>query len=156
MAARVLELADAVVVAIQAGWDDPAPATVSRVYLFDVPDSDLGLRSVEGRQVYVFPAGIADAGLVTRNTSQTEYRIAVLIVERYTEPGDPPSSWVDDRVTWVETEIWNKLSAFNALASQERGVWAETAESVSIYDAAILREHRCFWSEFEFAYREDA
>lgn len=156
MAARIIEIANAVKSRIEFGWDVPAPATVTRKYLLDVED-ERGLQSLSGRQVYVFPAAMVDAGEIARSRiAETEYRIAVLIVEPYTTAGQPSNSWLDERLAWVESDIWNKLAPSDSLRSYESDVWTETAEMLVAYDAAILREQRAFWCEFEFGFREDA
>jgi hypothetical protein len=59
-----------------------------------------------GRKVYVIRSATT-GGPATRNDDQTDYSIAVLVVERYTDAGDPSREWIDERVDWVHDMIFN-------------------------------------------------
>jgi hypothetical protein len=101
-----LSLCDALVGVIDAGWSGQGVNDgVSRVYFIRIADVDDSSLKLLGRKVYVFPTNYSYAGF-TRGEDQYQHEISVLCVERYTEArGDPPTSWIDDRVDFVYNNI---------------------------------------------------
>lgn len=160
--ARVLDLCNAVVTAIQTAWNPTGPDAVSRVYAPDVglsPDETDTL--ISGRQVYVFPAAYGSPGLATRSELWRRHTIAVLVVERYTAAaGAPTTAWIDDRVAFVEQQIFNllrdpTLELAGSVVTQAFPIPDEEAGRVDpVYDLETLIEHRTFWSQATFEFQE--
>lgn len=146
--ARLIEVADAVTDRIEATLDDPASTTVSREYTLDIKAA-----SVTGRLVYVLPGGVENQGPANRATDYDHYKIGVVVVERYTGTGPAPKEWLDARLLWVESQIWNRLQ------DVRQGLllgclWPQLSNWLA-YDYDLLREKKLFWSELEITYRED-
>ena len=99
-----LVLCDALVTALQAAWTEGADDAAERVYFKRIADvGDTALRLV-GRKVYVMPTGY-DNGAATRGEDEYIHNVAVLVVKRYTDAGDPTTAWIDEQVDWVFTYI---------------------------------------------------
>lgn len=149
MAASVLDIADAVVAAIEAAWGPTDPDSVERDYLFRAD-----LDRMQGRQVRVYPLSYTDnpasRGSVDGGESICEFGIGVTVAERCTEAGKPSREWVDERVTFAEEKVYNVLS--NRLPGVSKSLTLE-ADAGSVYDIGILGQNRAFWSEFEFVFR---
>lgn len=149
--ARLVEVAEAVRAEIAAGpFDDPAgmePASVERVWGMDFEaDRAAGLR------VHVVPVGYSQPETATRAEVTWEYTVGVVVTDRYSEAGQPPKEWVDERVRWVLKNVWERVGDarhFDAVA----GAWPESGE-VSAFDPEFLRELKLFWSEVTVAIRE--
>lgn len=102
----------------------------------------------------------------TRATDWNSYRVGVIVVERFGDPGDPPDSWADDLSAWVEANIFNPLQVVGVRASDEvvapapgpewGELYCDTAEVPVECDLEGLQEHKLFWSELMFSFREDA
>jgi hypothetical protein len=101
--------------------------------------------------------------MVTHSEFQQDYKIAILILVRYTGAGDPPSSWVRAQRAFVETYIYNVLKdprSVSIAVSQTVGgnpvtgyVWPAGVDNVSAYDPALLRTHKVFWVDLEVTFR---
>lgn len=168
MASRIVEVRDAVAARLTA-WlaaNDPGSATVTTTRRLEIADTQPG-----GRTVFVLPAGYTQLEPGTRTTDWTDYRVAVVVVERYAAPGDPPDSWADDLSAWVEANVWAVLQVIGTrhpadvdpidptpllATTDEDGLVCYGAEVGLEYDLEALQEHRLFWSELAFTFREDA
>jgi hypothetical protein len=150
MEARVIEFCDAVVAAILASWVPVSPNAVSSEY-----EPDFDIATITGRKVYVFPAGYGQAGTVTRGEDENEYRVSVIIMERYTDEGAVPKAWLNARVLWVQNSLYVPLTDARA-ASILGESWPETGDVTTVYDLDVLRDYKVFLSEIEIAYREIA
>ena len=158
MAAQITTLADALTAAVLAAWNASlvAPATVaapdevSREYVADVD-----LDSLTGRKVYVFSGSDYENGPVTRGEDEWVYRIQAVIVERYAEgAGRPPKAWMDARVEFVQNIVSGTLDYVRELLSVGGREITTQSNTVSVYDTAKFSEHKCFWSEVVFEFRE--
>lgn len=152
MSSRIAEVCDAIVAGIAASWSPPAGSGVERVYLAPV-----NAESISGRRVYVFPARYTDEP-ADRGEQLTGYTIAVLVAERFTDPGQPTVAWVDERVEFVESEIYDLVGNYGSnvpfLEVTGHGkIWAETADA-TVYDPEMLATKKLFWAELEFTLRE--
>lgn len=155
MAARIVEVCDLAVDRIREGWGDPAPAAVERCYLYQVPDERSGLDSLAGRIVLVYPPpdeAYIDGGPVTRRRNDAGYRVVVTVIEPYTGTGRPPREWVDERVAWVEAEVYAKLGDNRTMIGGTLRC-QENRASV-LHDVVASEQMSAFWSECEFEFRE--
>lgn len=148
MPARIVTVADAVKDRINDNLDPALSATVARVFHVDIDSKDLS-----GRQVYVFPAGYMDVEPATRSDDLKEFRIGIVIVERYTASEFPTDSWMEERLEWVQNNV------FDRLVDPRVGVlldclWPDTA-TVLAWDYDLLVEKKLFFSEVEINYREE-
>lgn len=101
-----LVLCDALVTALQSAWTEGADDAAERCYFKRVSDVDDANQKLTGRKVYVMPTGY-DNGAATRGEDEFVHEVSVLVVERYTDAGDPTTSWIDTRVDWVYDYIVN-------------------------------------------------
>lgn len=152
MAARVLTLADALVAVVTAAWvsyngGPTGGDAVSR----DWPD-EIGVDAdqanvVQGRQVLLFAEAYSAPELADRADLLKQYRVAWLVVERYTDPGTPTKAWVDARVDFVEAVLFDVLrDPYLTVASTftpDPDVPAEVGEAVAI---DVLRKDKLFFS----------
>lgn len=147
MAARVLQVCDAVVEAIEALWSPAAPDSVSRAYL-----ARHQLRGLEGRQVTVHPAGYAWPALGTRGEDYRDCKVLIAVAERYTAAGDVTDAWLDDRVEWVQS-IYDDLD--DPRTSNLLGAfWPEESAITVVFDPDELEQRKLFLSVIEMTFRE--
>lgn len=99
-----LVLCDNLVAALQAAWTEGAYDAVERVYFKRIADVEDPTLKLVGRKVYVMPTGY-DNGPVTRGEDEFTHNVSVLVVERYTDAGDPATAWIDTRVDFVYDHI---------------------------------------------------
>lgn len=154
MAARINEVLDAVVTLIQTAWSPSAPSAVTRCY-----EAPVNADTIQGRQVFVFPVGYADEP-ASRGEDAATYTFAVLVVEKFREQSAPPVAWVDERVEFVESKVYDVLANFGQrktylTVSGHGRLICETAE-VDVFDWPTLRQKFTFWSESTFALKEIA
>jgi hypothetical protein len=162
MAARINEVADAVVTAVLAAWNASiAPETVTapdecvRTYL--VP-ADLG--TLTGRKVWVTPARFADEN-ASRAENLGQYTVAVVVAERYESAGPPPRAWLDERVAFVEL-LYDLLGSYGnrrasgwlSVGTPARRHFTESAAVGEVYAFEYLSSDHVFWAELEFEFRE--
>lgn len=148
---RLVNIADLVKTAVETGpFADPAitPKEVRRVWQFEYTERMAGLR------IYVIPLGYEFVESASRGKNLYEYRIGFIVVDRFLPEGAASDEWVDERVKWIETYIWDKLSdprTFDA-------VWGVRPESggVVAYDADLLREKKIFFSDVTIAFRQES
>jgi hypothetical protein len=109
MASRLVELADEVAAKLATAIGapvDPLVVNVERVY---VPSIDPEKLLANVRRVDVYPLTLADAGPLSRVIDAETAKIGVVVYERYTELGNAPKTWMDERLAWVETVIKPEL-----------------------------------------------
>ena len=153
MASNILTVCDALVTAIDAAWTTKTAdsGSVSREYIAPLSTSELS--SLTGRKVYVIPGDYVN-NPATRKEDQWEYRIGVLVVERYASAGLPSNSWMDTRVDFVENIVANACDYSHSLLSvSNREVWTESLETQT-YNLDLLNESNLFWSETSLVLRE--
>ncbi len=156
MAARVIEVADAVVAFLQASWVPVAPDLVERVY-----GAEFGLTVgyeplLAGRRLMVYPATYEHPNLETRTIYRKEFVLKVCGVERYT--GDealPPKEWMDDRVEWFEKKVFLPLRNQNLVVLTSLIPSLENPATVDeVYDIAKYFENKTFWTTGTFSFQE--
>lgn len=155
MAARIVEVRNAVVARILAAWvGRGADDNVTGPYRLDIDTKKL-----KGRQVYVFPSSTT-GGPAYRGDDQNDYTLVVLVAEVYTGKGNPPDAWVDARVEfceWLNQTVLGDPRAPRLLAVEgveDSGLWPETAEVTTVYDIEELAEKKLFLSVLGVTYRE--
>lgn len=148
MAARIVEICDAVTAYLTANWVGTVP-TIERVY---TPEFDH--LAFVGPSVFVFPTAYQQAEMLDRKSDIDAYRVTLLFVEKCIVAGLPTVAWLDARVLLVEGQIYEKLSDHRTPAIA--GLWPETAEVTSVYDFDFLRATNLFISEIEIEFREVA
>ena len=135
MAARILDVCDALVAAIQAAWSPASPDGVERGYV-----SKIKVGELTGRRVYVFPLRYSDSP-ASRSENLTDYSVGVVVVERYRDAGVPDKDWTDERVTFVEEVVYSALDFGGdedvLVVAGHKGLWTESAD-VTVYDPAAM------------------
>lgn len=156
MASRLIQVCDAAAARLRLLWSPAPPAAVARAYLPNLAEGPKG-RWPEGRQVYVFPVGLAQVERLARAGPGADlrgYTVAFVVAEKYDQAGQPPDAWVDERVEWLERVI------FGDLADPEQepildALWPHTAEIVKAYDEDLLRFTPAgFCGEVQIEFRE--
>lgn len=147
-----LTLCDELVAHLEASWGPVAPSGAERCYFKRLGDGDDATTKLEGRRVLVMPTGY-DNGPETRGEDGYLHRILALIVERYTDAGDPPTEWIDERVDFVFEQV---VQGFDF--GRSRPTWnpmlTTLSANVSIVDVEkLVTGGKLFYSlvDFEFA-----
>lgn len=146
VSARVLDVCDACVTAISVVWPPTAPDSVSRIY-----EVDIDAATLTGRKVYVFPAGSGWVELGTRLGDIHDEKVQVVVVERYTEAGAVPASWLDDRVEFVQDYVLDTLD--DPRGEPVPGYWCQESSVDVVYDLEELVQRKLFWSVSSFTFR---
>ena len=134
----------------------PPAADVSRSYAPDMTAATMPA----GKQVWVFPTTEEDAQRIDRRHVLTEYGFAVVVAERYGEPGEAtgetvPPAWVDERIGWVRLNVYEPLN--DSVRKAERLIptaWPETCRWAVKFDPDRLAQ-KTFWSVVEVSMREE-
>lgn len=153
MPSNSVEVANAVVELLTDTFDD-TDIEVSRQWK---KRNNLG--TIEGRKVDVFPTSMADEGPASRKQNFYDVAISVVCIERYINEDDPQVTdvWIDERVLFVEEEIFNILSDGRLRLQTTNGVyWPDKAEITVLCSMSYLDENNIFWSEVEVTYRKIA
>lgn len=153
MAANIITVCDALVTAIGTAWTTRVAdnGTVARKYL--APVSVQELSSLTGRKVYVFPGPYSNS-LENRAEDAWGYDVGIVVVERYTDAGEPLDAWMDARVLFVE-EIVAAACDYprSPLAIGSRKLRTEDITTTT-YDIPLLNTSNLFWSELQVSLRE--
>lgn len=152
-----LTLCDQLVAALEASWSPVSPSGVERCYFKRLGDGDDATTKLEGRRVLVVPTGY-DNGPETRGEDGYVHRVSVLTVERYTDAGDPPTEWTDERVDFVFDEIVQGFD-FGRQPPSWNAKLVTLSAAVQVCDVEkLVTGGKLFYSlvEFEFAEIIDA
>lgn len=133
---------------------DPAcEITVERTYAPPWLDPELWKDNPDkatrftGRRVYVFGATQRQVGPADRGFDINEYGIAVIVLELYTgDEAEVPDEWVDERLAWVEQEVYDRLGDARGEYLAEN-TWPESQEWTSAYNPELIRASKLFRSE---------
>ena len=152
MAARIVEVRDAVVERVAAWWRPAAPDEVK-----GPAECDLDTSQMLGRRVQVFPSTYT-GGPVDRSDDQNDYTVVLVVTEVFKDAEEVPVAWVDELMAWTE-ELLNEVGSVRAerlLATAEpgSGLWPETAECTTVYDLEELTDKKLFLSVLTVLYRE--
>lgn len=151
--ARLVVFGDAIVEAIQDGWDnEEEPGSITTVERrWASREKENELRSMTGRKVWVFATGYGDETL-TRRHDRGEYRVTIDVVRRFEGSGEFDDYWIDDEVLFVQDEIWDKLSNPRAAEILD-GYWPDAGEVAVTVDEQLLAQNKVFWCRVELTFR---
>ncbi len=148
MAADILTVCDSLVSAVEAALDAPTDAVVERLYL-----TPMKLDEDTDRHVWIFPATFASAPENRGEDSQT-YRVAIVVAERCTDPGEPSKEWTDERVTFAQEKVYDALDFARApLTFETTRQLLTTSGELAVYDPDRL-QRGVFWAEMTLEFRE--
>lgn len=141
MAADILTVCDELVNTVEAALTSPTDAVVERLYL-----APLDMAADTDRHVWIFPASHTRTP-ENRGEDARTYRVAIVVAERYTDPGEPTVAWVDERVEFTQEKVFEALDFARAPLSYtgSRGLRTTSGE-VTVYDPDRL-QRGLFWSE---------
>jgi hypothetical protein len=147
--ARSTDVLDAIVTATTTAWNaDITPSVVAdpdevvRDYLFRYD-----LAKDTGRKVIFFPRTFQN-NAATRGEDENIYGVSCVIVERFTDAGDPTKAWIDERVGFVERVVSDSNDYVHSALMNlpgTREAWT-TVNNITIYDADRLQTQKVFWS----------
>lgn len=165
MSASIVDLAEWVKATLTAniGLDSGGPSvTVERRW--SVPSTDKDLGKLAGRKVEVWHTTYGTGADVTREKAAHNVTLAILVAERYVpdsgpNTGEPSTEWIDALVAWVETYIYNPLTATGDETNPNRLIlgawWTQNVEIVTVCDPETLRSHGVFWSEISITFSNE-
>lgn len=169
-ATGITAVKDALVARIDANWVTLAaaqltpPAADQRARQSDQDEVigrarfDLDAGSLRGRKIVVFRGGRADEP-ASRSEDQYDYLLALWVVERYTDPGDPSEEWIDERVEWCEWLLTligspRRPPLLADANNPNAGLWPQVAAIEEVYDEQELSENKLFLATLSVTYRE--
>lgn len=145
MAARIVQVRNALAAAISAWWTPSAPDAVLTPWRFD-----LDTKTHTGRKVYVFPSDYTTEN-IARGFEQGDYGFTLIVAEKYEEQGEPPDAWTDERVEWCES-LYQLLADPEALLLSS--LWPQEAAVTTVFDLEELSARKLFFSVLNVTYRE--
>lgn len=123
---------------------------------------DLG--TFEGKKIDVCPPSYVRNAPVTRGEDSLDVSILVVIRERYQDASSVekavPTSWVDDKVEFVENKVFSVLASPRIIheipvgSGTPQQYWCQTATVGIVWDYTRLTQQKTFWSECEFVFRK--
>lgn len=147
-----LTLCDNLITALLAAWLPQAPDNAQRAYLHRID-----LKSVQGRQVLIFPTGYTNAP-ASRGHDFYTHNITALVFRRYTAAADSevvvPAEWVDEEVDFVHTRIVQGFDYGRTLATFNRNLVTLSADVTELYDGEKLATQKEFWCAVEMVFQE--
>lgn len=147
-----LELCDDLVAHLLAGWADRGPKDgAERRYFARI--SDEGAARIEGRRVFVFPTKY-DNGPENRGEDLFVHEIAVLVAERYTDAGDPPTEWIDERVDWVYEHVVQGLDFARETPAWNGGLSTTSADTQVADIEKLTTGGKLFYSLVQLVFAE--
>lgn len=152
MASRVNQIRDLLIEAVRAAAAaDPVAGTAVEVSAVTVIRVDPEALAAGEMRVMVRADGWADGGPAARGVDVTDYRIQVAAVEAYTQAGDVPAGWLDERVDWFERAV---LRTVADARDDLDGAYALAVEEVTI-DADELEDKWLVWLQAEISFRDE-
>ena len=149
--ARSDDLCEAVKTLIETAAAGDPPDSIALAY---APEADR--IAMTGLSVYVFSMPPTTVGNVSRAKALREYKVAVVIVERYASAAANaieavPAEWIQERKSWVEEFVYDTL---NPKDTRPLDMWPNRCEITTDVDFTQLQTNKIFWSEVEVDYRE--
>lgn len=99
-----LLLCDALLAALLADWQPSAPDGAERAYFKRIGDAEGAEFKLLGRRVVIYPTDYSNDP-ASRGEDEFAHSITVDVFERYTDKGDPPTEWTDERVDFVYARV---------------------------------------------------
>jgi hypothetical protein len=100
----IIDVVDAVEAEVGARWQPSAPDELVRKD-FVITE----LTALVGRRVWLFHRNEEQVGKAARGVDLMEYRVSLVVAERYTAQGEMPKEWLDERTRWVNDTIVGPL-----------------------------------------------
>lgn len=155
MAARVLEVADAVVAFIQTAAPSSSGVTVER----RIPPDAVDAEKLIGRWVYVFPTRRRFGENRTRGRRAHVYEMSIVVVERVPKDErtkDGAQAWSDGVLEWVEDTIFLPLTDEEELELIADAAIhpVESGGIVDLQNPVAWTENKLFWSQVDLAFWE--
>lgn len=159
--ARIVDVGNAVAADIAARWTPSDPDGVTATWAARVSLAvDDPVTLLTGRRVFVIYGEPAVSPL-TREHKRNGYVIGVLLVERYTAEGDPPDSWLSDRVKWWQDTILYPLCDPSLTLAGPGGIVTaarpdpeQPPEIVAFLDREILVEGKAMLIQVNFSFMD--
>jgi hypothetical protein len=142
----LIDLCDELVTVIQGNLSSGDDIEVTRAYR-----QELDLGKFTGRKVRVFPKSYTSPDVITRREVLWQASLVIVVAERFTDNGFPDNAWMDERIVWVEQNIFDVFG--NVEPFRLGKYWCESADVTVAYDWELLNEDRVFWSETELVFR---
>ncbi len=150
LAARQTAACTGAAALITSAWSPTAPNEVIRDYV----DEEV-LKSITGRKVFLFPteAGAKTIERANRGELINEHLISIRVFEKFTDPGRPTQSWIDARVSFLDT-IYSALDTILPGAYLLGSLWCQTLEITDVADVEAVDANKLFFASIEGSYRE--
>lgn len=148
--ANILAVCDYLVDVVEAAWTTiTADDSVERLYV-----APLKLHEQSGRHVYIFPLSYSNQP-ATRGHDDWTYQVGIIVLERYEDAGEPPVSWMDDRVDFVQSKVFDALDFTRSPGNVSGGLRVLTQEAnCEVYNVDLMTQERQFRSELRFTFTE--
>jgi hypothetical protein len=148
-----LILCDELVALLAGAWGPSDPDGVERHYYRRWGDADSGEDELAGRRVVIYPQDY-QSDAETRGEDKYRHRIVVQVVERYTDGGDPPKEWMDERVDFVYARVVQLFDFGRSPPAWNKRLRTDTT-TVSVYDLQkLMSGGKLFMSQVEFEFSE--
>lgn len=149
----IAEVVEAVATKIAVAWQPSGSDEVLRREFVAAELSEL-----VGRKVWVFHRGEGQVGKAARRVNLMEYRVSVIVGERYTGGGDLPDEWVNERTDWTRVHVVDPLGDEQRMpvlvgSAFVRECWPQRAEILEVADRESTRLDRLFLSLVEVDYQ---
>jgi len=159
MAARVLEVADAVVDYIRANMDDRGVTAVERRVPPDVLEEKAFYENLVGRWVFVLPTRHRFGENRTRGRRAHVYELSVITAERVpTDYRNEPErrAWSDGVLEWIENTIHLPLTdEENLVLIAGAALYpTEAAGLLNLIEPSLWSQLHLLWSEVQLAFWE--
>jgi hypothetical protein len=155
-----LLLCDALVAVLAADWDGSgnppaAPSGPERAYFKRIGDADSGEdERLVGRRVIIYPTGYSNDP-ASRGEDDYAHRVSVQVFERYTDAGDPPREWIDERVDFVWARIAEGFDfSHSGPPAWNRKLLTVSADVVVLDLGKLLGAGSMFVSQVDFVFSE--
>lgn len=109
------------------------------------------LDSIKTRFVWVLADGYSQISQVSKVKALAGYRVTVLVVSKFLEPGEPSDAFARQEKLWAQNQVYDILGV--ARSCPVAGYYCETAEVAEACAPDLLRKLKLFWSQLDFEFR---
>lgn len=109
--------------------------------------TDIDAQTLTGKHMHVWHGAYNDNGSISRDKGLFSVTLYVSVAERYNVVGEVPDSWIDERVNYVQNNVFDVLSSPGWASGLK--YWTEAIAIPVVCDPDFLRTYRLFWSELE-------